>query len=289
MLPKHAEYQAFLRPVYQERPAGVEPALPPWQGGRLPLHHGRVDGVPNCQRTKSTGRDSNPRRRITGAVSSPLDDQCIVCQWDQRDSNPHLAGLRVRVLAASTLPQSRSSVGAEGVEPSTWLLIRGLLSPLSYAPASRAGGTRTHTCRIKSPVCCRYTTTPNAGRAYAFQSRLHRIAPAPRLPVVALRIELSATRLSAAFGQPALDYRANVVSSVGMAGLEPASLVLPKHAGSPLPYIPSCQSERPDLNRRSPGPRPGAIPRLRYVLLVSSSCGSRTRLCRLERPISSNR
>ena len=25
-----------------ERPAGVEPALPPWQGGRLPLHHGRI-------------------------------------------------------------------------------------------------------------------------------------------------------------------------------------------------------------------------------------------------------
>ena len=29
------------RPVCQERPAGVEPALPPWQGSRLPLHHGR--------------------------------------------------------------------------------------------------------------------------------------------------------------------------------------------------------------------------------------------------------
>ncbi len=33
--------------------------------------------------------DSNPRRRITGAVSLPLDDQCN--QWDQRDLNPHLA------------------------------------------------------------------------------------------------------------------------------------------------------------------------------------------------------
>ena len=26
--------------------------------------------------SESTGWDSNPRRRITGAVSSPLDDQC---------------------------------------------------------------------------------------------------------------------------------------------------------------------------------------------------------------------
>ncbi len=27
-----------------ERPAGVEPAHPPWQGDRLPLHHGRLVG-----------------------------------------------------------------------------------------------------------------------------------------------------------------------------------------------------------------------------------------------------
>ena len=26
----------------EERPAGVEPARPPWQGDRLPLHHGRL-------------------------------------------------------------------------------------------------------------------------------------------------------------------------------------------------------------------------------------------------------
>ena len=28
----------------KERPAGVEPARPPWQGDRLPLHHGRLVG-----------------------------------------------------------------------------------------------------------------------------------------------------------------------------------------------------------------------------------------------------
>ena len=28
--------------IKRERPAGIEPALPPWQGGRLPLHHGRL-------------------------------------------------------------------------------------------------------------------------------------------------------------------------------------------------------------------------------------------------------
>lgn|GEM_PF-5344344 len=37
---------------------------------------------PNCQRSKSTGRDSNPRRRITKAVSSPLDHRCVfLCGW----------------------------------------------------------------------------------------------------------------------------------------------------------------------------------------------------------------
>jgi hypothetical protein len=38
---------------------------------------------------KSTGRDSNPRRRITGAVSSPLDDQCLLFKWGWWESNPH--------------------------------------------------------------------------------------------------------------------------------------------------------------------------------------------------------
>ena len=88
-------------------------------------------------------------------------------------------------------------------------------------------------------------------------------------PVVALRVELSATRLSAECGQPALDYHVSTSLS------HPSSRdgrtrtcvsVLPRPpctcpVGSPLPYIPLCfQSERPDLNRRSPGPRPGAIP-----------------------------
>ena len=45
-------------------------------------------------KNKSTGWDSNPRRRITGAVSSPLDDQCgiLFTEWDQRGSNPHQPG-----------------------------------------------------------------------------------------------------------------------------------------------------------------------------------------------------
>ncbi len=45
---------------------------------------------------------------------------------------------------------------------------------------------------------------------------LNRRPPVPaHAPVVALRVELSATRLSAGFGQPALDYHRSVSSSCG--------------------------------------------------------------------------
>jgi hypothetical protein len=55
--------------------------------------------------------------------------------------------------------------------------------------------------------CAAVTPRPrNAGRAYAFPPGFVHI-DAPCSSVVALRIELSATRLSAVYGQPALDYR----------------------------------------------------------------------------------
>ena len=50
------------------------------------IRHGKAVGcryimgacwLPDCQRSKSTGRDSNPRSRCTRAVSWPLDDQCL--------------------------------------------------------------------------------------------------------------------------------------------------------------------------------------------------------------------
>ena len=31
----------WATPDSAKRPVGVEPTLPPWQGSRLPLHHGR--------------------------------------------------------------------------------------------------------------------------------------------------------------------------------------------------------------------------------------------------------
>ena len=102
-------------------------------------------------------------------------------------------------------------------------------------------------------------------------------------PVVALRIELSATWLSASFGPPALGYREP------KSGWQDSNLRLraPKARGFATTLNPVCQSERPDSNRRSPAPRAGAIPRLRYVLLLTDPCGSRTHPVRLERPMTS--
>ena len=98
--------------------------------------------------------------------------------------------------------------------------------------------------------------------------------------VVALRVELSATRLSAEFGQPALDYHLPTSSSLksGRRDSNPRSRA-PTTMPTMLRTVPDGarrtaaalhpvnQSERADLNPgtaaqrwSSPGPRPGAMP-----------------------------
>jgi hypothetical protein len=57
----------------EECPAGVEPALPPWQGSRLPLQHGHMTA---SELSMKQQRAPGGTRRITGAESSPLNDQC---------------------------------------------------------------------------------------------------------------------------------------------------------------------------------------------------------------------
>ena len=53
--------------------------------------------------TESTGWDSNPRRRITGAESSPLDDQCKIIGVGPEGLEPSPAWLRARGSAARAL------------------------------------------------------------------------------------------------------------------------------------------------------------------------------------------
>jgi hypothetical protein len=43
VLPKHVDVPSLPHAEsIKERPAGIEPALPPWQGSTQPLHHGRL-------------------------------------------------------------------------------------------------------------------------------------------------------------------------------------------------------------------------------------------------------
>ena len=98
-------------------PARVEPAHPPWHSGRLPLHHGHI-----CRHRivkESTGWDSNPRHRVTGAVSLPLDDQCGFSRVRPEGFEPSLAWLRARCAASNTSVPSSFIRGVDpgGVEP----------------------------------------------------------------------------------------------------------------------------------------------------------------------------
>ena len=170
--------------LHEKRPAGVEPALPPWQGGRLPLHHGRANV---CRIVKeplrSTGRDLNPRRRITGAVSSPLDDQCLSVGPDGLEPSP--AWLRARYAAANTLiPCIAGQSARKESNPRPGPYKRPALTT-----ELRAVSGADHRCATVPGLepllaglkvrCAAVTPRPrNVGRAYPFQSHLvHVFAP----------------------------------------------------------------------------------------------------------------
>lgn len=89
---------------------------------------------------------------------------------------PSPGGLRVRCAAASTLVPSESARRESNPRPGPY---KGpaLTAELRATRVNRAGGTRTPTCRIKSPVCCQLHHDPVLGRAYAFQPGQHRFAP----------------------------------------------------------------------------------------------------------------
>jgi hypothetical protein len=86
----------------RECPAGVEPARSPWQGERLPLHPGHCDRRRFVKETQSTGWGSNPRHRLTRAVSCLLDHQCMP-RVGPEGLEPSPAWLRARCAAANTL------------------------------------------------------------------------------------------------------------------------------------------------------------------------------------------
>ena len=289
----------------KKRPAGVEPAHPPWQGSRLPLHHGRVVGSRLVKDHQSTGRDSNPRRRITGAVSWPLGHQCMFlcgfgkaeCRFEwpfksssQRPSSaevglvgiePTSSGLRDRCITLSATIPIQSARWESDPRPASYK--DAALTTELRASASRAGGNRTHTCRIKSPVCCLLHYDPVLGRAYPFQSACvgHRSVPVVRSCSGSPE---SRTQRDLVISQVWTTGPRLPESSSREGGTRTHDLVFPKHAGLPLPYIPSVSQNGRDQsglsadrcpNRRSRGPQPRAMPGF-ATFCLSTPWGSRT-------------
>jgi hypothetical protein len=76
--------------------------------------------LPKSQEHREGLEPSSPRDQrfasVPGAVSSPLDDQCLLSVGPE-GLEPSPGGLRVRCAAASTLVPCCTRVGAEGVEP----------------------------------------------------------------------------------------------------------------------------------------------------------------------------
>ena len=158
-------------------PAGVEPARSPWQGDRLPLHHGHCDRRRIVKENQSTGWGSNPRHRLTRAVSCLLDHQCKP-RVGPEGLEPSPAWLRARCAAANTLvpPIARSRPGrsrtsifrlsAERSAAELQAVIDDCRAALRLSLTDGAGGTRTPTPRLKRPMCCRYTTTPHHSHSH---------------------------------------------------------------------------------------------------------------------------
>jgi hypothetical protein len=95
---------------------------------------------------QSTGWDSNPRFRITGAESSPLDDQCLSNLVNEGTTFGAARASDTPGQEPGTLPETWSRerescrlvrVGPEGVEPSSSGYRPDAL-PLSYGPHSYA-------------------------------------------------------------------------------------------------------------------------------------------------------
>ncbi len=157
-------------------------------------------GDPNSVKIhrQSAQRESNPHVRhgkatgshyIMGAIN---DSSCDEHEGAPGGSRTHIPALRRRCLGHwTTRAWFFFQMGSEGFEPSPRRLRAGdaaantsipLVNPCCMLVASRtaigfvllamseAGGIRTPTRRSKSPVCCRYTTTPKHMRVGAFQS-----------------------------------------------------------------------------------------------------------------------
>ena len=217
-----------------KRPAGVEPALPPWQGSRLPLHHGRIESLVELSKNRAPGgtrthvaalRVRSPRRWTTSAF----------VQVGSEGLEPSPTWLRARHAATSTLiPCScfasrcfslRAQSARRESNPRRGPYKRPALT--TELRASGAEGSRTLTFPLKRRKRCRYATTPIGSRAYAFEPlcSLHRLSPV-----------LSCPRWSRTTAGDVSDRYASVTTPDSREGRSRTDcFVLPRHAGRRSP------------------------------------------------------
>jgi hypothetical protein len=92
---------------------GIEPTLPPWQGSRLPLHHGRLLWLPNCQRPSQL---PTPRKKpgvvVTPGFEKLASDQgpSVTCAVDARAGYwPIVRQIALRISAGNRDSTTKSS------------------------------------------------------------------------------------------------------------------------------------------------------------------------------------
>ncbi len=135
LLPKQADCQAFPHPdrLSDKCPAGIEPALPPWQGSRLPLQHGhacRYQIVKDCR-----------EHRVGLEPTSPHYGCGVLA-----------AGRPVPPFATNRDAPEKTGTGTSRTRS------KSPFSPLINLltrPPDGTRGTRTLTYPVKSRVCCR--------------------------------------------------------------------------------------------------------------------------------------
>lgn len=131
-------------------------------------------------------------------------------------------------LQAVRLDQPHFPVGPEGFEPSPARL-KVCCAAVTPRPRNSSRGVRFNRCAVMSVLPSFTSNGPRWSRTTAAAlSERHASVTTPGLTIGVARIELRC-------------------------------LVLPTHAGHHYPS-PRNKSERPDSNRRSPGPRPGGFP-----------------------------
>ena len=98
-------------------PAGVEPARPPWPGGRLPLHHGHTIAAASCQ------RESEHRVGLEPVTRHQVGSRNPDTRFDRTCSSVRVYGPKVTVVQKRKRAAASEPIQpAEGQRQPLWVL-----------------------------------------------------------------------------------------------------------------------------------------------------------------------